>query len=142
MAPAKAVRFEVGEPLTKLKSLHYIPAKIEWNQEANVDTRFTNLINTTEDGALQVELRGRPLYGDKIELPSNFHGFVASKGGPSIGTGKDKGIRRLTAEFSDYTYWNWDRKPSKMDTHVKLQDWLELSQILHTPIEPEEKMEN
>lgn len=37
--------------------------------------------------------------------------------------------------FKEFTYWNYDKIPSKNDAFEKALDWMELSDVLHEPLE-------
>jgi len=82
---------------------------------------------------LQVEFRGRPLYGAPIEIPTNFHGLIGHRtdmeDSPPESDNQNKN-HRLVADFTEFTYWNWDKKPSANDTPAKLLDWLNVSEIV------------
>ncbi|ODN05700.1 hypothetical protein Ocin01_01007 [Orchesella cincta] len=129
----------ISEP--KEVVVHHVPFKVEFEGQANVDSKFTsNSVPAPSDSKVLInQFRGRPLQGQKFDLPKDYEGLVAldlkgttheTDDGPS----KDAEIS-LVNRFDTMTYWNWDRVPSGMDKHVKLLDWMELSNILHGPIE-------
>jgi len=122
--------------------VHHVPFKVEYEGPANVDVKFTGKSVTSGDSSVLInQFRGRPLHGEELKLPKNFEGVVASDlKGSSEDTTEDslssEGAEiSLVKKFDSMTYWNWDRLPSGMDKHVKLIDWLELSEVLHEPIQ-------
>jgi len=122
--------------------VHHVPFKVEYEGPANVDVKFTGKSVTSGDSSVLInQFRGRPLHGEELKLPKNFEGVVASDlKGSSEDTTEDSSSSEgaeisLVKKFDSMTYWNWDRLPSGMDKHVKLIDWLELSEVLHEPIQ-------
>ena len=76
---------------------------------------------------LRTEFRGRPFRGAPLELADGYKGIIAET---SLNTSQDDGSLFIRKEFSNLTYWNWDKTPSGMDTPVKLMDWLELANVV------------
>ncbi len=82
----------------------------------------------------QIEFRGRPLQGREVKIPGSYEGVVVtelkhnSKGLHDM-QAREKSLR-LTSQFDSFTYWNWDKPPSGMDSSVKLLDWLSISEIV------------
>lgn len=99
-----------------------------------VDSRtkrnFYGILRETKNAftAMEVHLRGRPLHGSNVTLPPNFRGFETTVANNHLKDEVPK-VHKLISEFSEFTYWNWDKNPSPMDSHVKLLDWLSASEI-------------
>ncbi|CAL8110632.1 unnamed protein product [Orchesella dallaii] len=129
-----------SKPVSKEVSVHHVPFKVEYEGQANVEAKFSsNSVPAPSDSKVLInQFRGRPLQGQKFDLPESYEGLVALdlKGSSQLAdeTSKDTEIS-LVNRFETMTYWNWDRVPSGMDKHVKLLDWMELSKILHEPAE-------
>jgi len=126
--------------------VQYLPFRVEFDGQANVLQSFTSLSKETElsDGenkVLRNQFRGRPLVGSEIKIPDSYTGVVVTDSKPRAqiqhDNDSDKNLNLLT-DFNAFTYWNWDQPPSAMDSPRKLMDMLELAQILHTPVEPED----
>jgi len=133
--------FELDKTITRI-NLHYIPAKIEANMDFDVEKKFSSRISKEDDGVLEMHFRGRPLSGRTIQLPSNFDGVIANSIQKAPGKDNSKENsgpqQRIVSDFTEYTYWNWDKKPTANDSHIRLLDWLKVSEVLHAPISAQE----
>jgi len=122
--------------------VHHVPFKVEYEGPAKVDIMFTgkSVTSSGDSKVLINQFRGRPLHGQELKLPKNFEGLVASdlkRSSSDIdeSTSSEGAEISLVKRFDSMTYWNWDKVPSGMDKHIKLLDWLELSEVLHEPIQ-------
>ncbi|XP_068147234.1 LOW QUALITY PROTEIN: ribonuclease H2 subunit C [Drosophila tropicalis] len=102
---------------SKQLSLHYLPAKIQGDGEANVEKCFNNYTRENPDygtGILTNSLRGYPLLGQQANVPSGLKGLVLQETEkPLIDTSERQ--LRLTGQFDEFTYWNYDKVPSNSD---------------------------
>nr|CAI5845592.1 unnamed protein product [Callosobruchus analis] len=115
---------------SKLQSM---PFKVHADCDAKVEQYFNNYIKTTEDSNLKSSFRGYPLMGKEVPVPDGYIGLVLHE---SIKPSTDKEERkfRITHTFSNITFWNWDRVPSKNDSMTKALEWIDIAEALHSPI--------
>lgn len=80
----------------------------------------TELAGETNQGSpiMTASFRGRPLQGRKLQVPSDYKGYLLIEG-------------RSKKEFNEFTYWNWDELPSNNDTVVKALNWINISKAIH-----------
>ncbi|XP_034102862.1 uncharacterized protein LOC132791517 [Drosophila nasuta] len=121
--------------------LHYLPAKIVGDGECtDVDKHFNNYTRDTPEfgkGILSNALRGYPLLGKRESVPKGYKGLVLQE------TDENQADRqlRLTGTFQDFTYWNYDKVPSKGDGYQQALVMLEVAEALAAPIS-EDALEN
>ncbi|XP_072746367.1 ribonuclease H2 subunit C [Anoplolepis gracilipes] len=112
--------------------LHLIPCKIHGDQAANVSSYLNPYIRKIDEEHYDCSFRGYPLQGKKVIVPAGYKGmtFMENKK-----TGAENKIRNLycTGTFSQFTYWNYDRIPSKNDPLVAALDWIDIAEALHSP---------
>merc|ERR1740137_293408 len=79
--------------------------------ETVIKERFTNFTTKDEDkNCLVNTLRGRPLEGKVVELPTGYTGLVVE--GNKVGLDMDRDrTMRVTSKFREMTYWNYDKVP-------------------------------
>ncbi|XP_043602737.1 ribonuclease H2 subunit C isoform X2 [Bombus pyrosoma] len=116
-----AIRLHMNHDLSEEKQsvLHLMPCKIYGDESANVSTYFTPYIREVDDK------------GKKITLPSGYKGitFVEHKK-PEV-----EHVERnlyFTGAFSHFTYWNYDKLPSKNDGLAAAMDWIDIAEALHS----------
>ncbi|KAH8300312.1 hypothetical protein KR044_012726 [Drosophila immigrans] len=107
--------------------LHYLPAKISGDGECtDVDKHFNNYTRESPDlgnGVLTNALRGYPLLGRRESVPKGYKGLVLQETDPNQA---DRQLR-LTGTFEDFTYWNYDKVPSKGDGYQQALVMLEVA---------------
>ncbi|XP_058805773.1 ribonuclease H2 subunit C [Phymastichus coffea] len=111
--------------------LHLMPCKIHSNDSANVNTYFKPHIKSIDDKYLQSTFRGYPLYGTKIEVPKQYTG-VTFYGHNKPEIDKMEQNMYATATFTKFTYWNYDKMPTKNDTLISALDWIDIAEALHS----------
>ncbi|XP_033191794.1 ribonuclease H2 subunit C [Bombus vancouverensis nearcticus] len=128
-----AIRLHMNHDLSEEKQsvLHLMPCKIYGDESANVSTYFTPYIREVDDKVYNSSFRGYPLQGKKITLPSGYKGitFVEHKK-PEV-----EHVERnlyFTGAFSHFTYWNYDKLPSKNDSLAAVMDWIDIAEALHS----------
>ncbi|XP_076176414.1 ribonuclease H2 subunit C isoform X2 [Ptiloglossa arizonensis] len=106
-----AIRLHMKHDLSEAKEniLHLMPCKIHGDESANVSSYFTPYIRKIDDEHYNSSFRGYPLQGKKITIPSGYKGT-----------------------FSYFTYWNYDKLPSKNDALVAAIDWIDIAEALHS----------
>lgn len=67
---------------------------------------------------MTASFRGRPLQGRKVQVPSDYRGYLLSGG-------------HSTKEFDEFSYWNWDELPNNNDAVVKALGWINISKAIH-----------
>ncbi|CAL7936616.1 unnamed protein product [Xylocopa violacea] len=128
-----AIHLHVNHDLAEEKEsvLHLMPCKIYGNESANVSSFFTPYIRKTDDAHYTCSFRGHPLQGKKIILPSGYKGvtFLEHKK-PEV----ENVERNLysTGTFSHFTYWNYDKLPTKNDALAAAMDWIDIAEALHS----------
>ena len=126
----------------KTHELQFIPADIRHNGPAEIQTYFGNFIvdksqhSTDKDqtGHLEATLRGRPLDGEVLKMPEGFKAVVFQAGGEvSLGgdsTEKTETMRAIK-KLDEFTYWNYDKKPSGEDKFRQALQFVDLAKVMH-----------
>ncbi|XP_030749099.1 ribonuclease H2 subunit C [Sitophilus oryzae] len=112
-----------------------IPFKILADCDTPVSKYFEPYIKS-ENEILKGSFRGYPLKGKKIDIPEGYVGLVVHE---SIRPTNEKDDRKFYVinKFNEFTYWNWDKIPSKNDNFLKAMDWIDIAEVLHSPITEE-----
>ncbi|KAI8039812.1 hypothetical protein M5D96_007236 [Drosophila gunungcola] len=107
-----------GKNLAKSKSvnLHYLPAKIDGDGEANVEEYFNNYTREATD-----------------LVPEGYRGLVIQETEKPINESSDRQLR-LTGVFEEFTYWNYDKVPSNGDTYRQALLLADVADALSKPI--------
>ncbi|GAB1865787.1 Ribonuclease H2 subunit C [Camponotus japonicus] len=111
--------------------LHLMPCKIHGDQAANVSSYFESSIRKIDEEHYDCSFRGYPLQGKKVIVPAGYKGIMFME---NKKTDAENKIRNLycTGTFSQFTYWNYDRIPSKNDSLVAALDWIDIAEVLHS----------
>ncbi|XP_057661801.1 uncharacterized protein LOC130897150 isoform X2 [Diorhabda carinulata] len=82
---------------------------------------------------LHASFRGYPLSGKIIDLPDGYVGIVLHE---SLRPETDKCERKfhVTNKFLKITHWNWDKEPSDNDIITQALQWVDIAEVLHSPI--------
>lgn len=117
--------------------LHYLPAKIGGDGECtDVNKYFNNYTREAPEygnGVLTNALRGYPLLGKRETLPKGYKGVVLQETDPHL---EDRQLR-LTGTFQEFTYWNYDKVPSKSDGYQQALLMLEVAEAFAAPVSEE-----
>ncbi|XP_058465990.1 ribonuclease H2 subunit C [Malaya genurostris] len=124
---------DVDTSFSNPPKLHYIPATIRGDGPAKVDQYFESYTEQLEDETLVNSLRGFPLRGKQINLPIGYSGLIFQETQKPLSSEEDRNFS-FGGAFKRFTYWNYDKIPSKNDPFVKALDWMELAEALHEPI--------
>ncbi|XP_049959746.1 uncharacterized protein LOC126479488 [Schistocerca serialis cubense] len=112
--------------------VQYIPCYIAKNGTANVSKYFEPYVKTdANENVLRASFRGRPLVGDKLELPKQYSGIVMQEQKQPL-TESTERTAHVTHAFKSIVYWNWAKQPSKNDAFVSMLDWIDIAEVLHT----------
>ncbi|XP_017027603.1 ribonuclease H2 subunit C [Drosophila kikkawai] len=127
-----------GKNLAKSKSLdlHYLPAKVDGDGEANVEEYFNNYTREAAEfgtGVLTNALRGYPLMGERLKVPEGYRGLVLQETDKPLSESSDRQLR-LTGVFDEFTYWNYDKVPSNGDAYRQALVMADVAQALSQPI--------
>ncbi|XP_065089848.1 uncharacterized protein LOC135711032 [Ochlerotatus camptorhynchus] len=128
---------DVEVSLRNSAKIHYIPATIHGDGPAKVEQYFECYTDVLDDKTLVNALRGFPLRGKHFTLPTGFNGVIFQETKKPLSTDEDRNFS-FAGAFKEFTYWNFDKIPSKNDAFVKALDWMELSQVLHEPLATDE----
>uniref|UniRef100_A0A182MP76 Uncharacterized protein n=1 Tax=Anopheles culicifacies TaxID=139723 RepID=A0A182MP76_9DIPT len=123
---SKDVKSSLKNPI----NLQYIPATINGDGPANLEQFFTPYTETQPDGTLRNALRGYPLQGKVSTLPEGYTGVMFQETKKPLSADDDRTLT-FAGAFRDFTYWNYDRNPSRNDPLAKALTWLQLSEVLH-----------
>ncbi|XP_017079118.1 uncharacterized protein LOC108113127 [Drosophila eugracilis] len=121
---------------SKHLDLHYLPAKIDGDGEANVEQYFNNYTKEATDfgsGILTNALRGYPLMGEQLKVPAGFRGLVLQETSKPISESSDRQLR-LTGAFEEFTYWNYDKVPSNGDAFRQAILLVDVAKALSQPV--------
>lgn len=64
-----------------------------------------------------------------MNVPEGYTGLVLREAQPSVEPEGGKVMKGL-ALFDQFTYWNWDRQPSRSDKYQQALDWLEVANVI------------
>lgn len=78
---------------------------------------------------LTARLRGFPLKGSRMKVPEGYSGVVL-KEAQAVEAGDGGRVVRGVARFDTFTFWNWDRQPSRSDKYQQALDWLEVASVV------------
>lgn len=76
-------------------------------------------------------LRGYPLKGTSVDLPENIQGIVLREEEKLQVDNADR-VLKFGGKFSSFTYWNYDKNPSKNDAYQKSLHWIKVSDAVRT----------
>lgn len=115
--------------------LHFIPAKVNKDSAADVEKYFDQFTDKSSTGdVLNNSLRGRPIVGAKMNVPDGWQGVVYVERKRPLNDDADR-VFQQKATFDSFTYWNYDKNPSRNDAFAQALQWLEISDVLHAPEE-------
>lgn len=134
----KLKQSDVEASLKDQAKIHYIPATIRGDGPAKVEQYFEGYTEEQEDKILLNALRGFPLRGKHFSLPEGFSGIIFQETQKPLSADEERNFS-FAGAFKQFTYWNYDKIPSKNDPLEKALDWIELSHMLHDPLSIEEK---
>ncbi|XP_055533276.1 uncharacterized protein LOC129723227 [Wyeomyia smithii] len=128
---------DVEASLRNPPNIHYIPATIRGDGPAKVHQYFNSYTEELEDETLVNALRGYPLRGKHLNLPDGYSGIILQETQKPLSEHEE---RKFTfgGAFKQFTYWNYDKIPSRNDPLVKALDWIKVSQVLHEPLDADE----
>ncbi|XP_015123723.1 ribonuclease H2 subunit C [Diachasma alloeum] len=132
-----SIHLEIKKEHTEMKEdtvLQSIPCKIYGDTPANVSAFFTSYIKKTDDKHYDASFRGHPLHGKVISVPEGYKGLILYE---QKKPANPKEARKFvsTGGFSKFTYWNFDKLPSKNDAIVLALDWIDIAEAVHAPEE-------
>lgn len=109
-----------------------MPFKILADCDAKVSNYFDKYVKCDEN-SLKASFRGYPLKGNKIKVPYDYVGLMLHE---TIKPCREKDDRKfyVIGEFSEITYWNWDKLPTPNDSFAQALQWIDIAEVLHNPI--------
>ncbi|CAH0698186.1 unnamed protein product [Spodoptera exigua] len=111
------------------QTTHYIPCKIDSDGPANVEKYFVPYI-VDKDGELTASFRGHSLDGKKMTLPEGYRAVTVTETKRPLAEDAERKFL-VTGGFKEFTYWNWDQKPTKNDRMERAFDWIDISDAIH-----------
>ncbi|XP_043253222.1 ribonuclease H2 subunit C [Colletes latitarsis] len=128
-----AIRLHMKHDLSEAKEnvLHLMPCKIHGDESANVSSYFTPYIRKIDDEHYNSSFRGYPLQGKKITIPSGYKGITFLEHKKPEMENMERNLYS-TGTFSYFTYWNYDKLPSKNDALAAAIDWIDIAEALHS----------
>lgn len=75
-------------------------------------------------------LRGYPLAGAKIQVPEGYTGVVVRETRPGLSMEEENRIMKAVCQFNSFTYWNWDRHPSRSDPYQQAMNWTAIADVV------------
>lgn len=125
MSEEVKIQLSKDKPQVLVQSL---PCKIHYNGNAKVKEYFETTIEK-KDGELTANLRGRPLRGVEINLPEGINGYILNDNWKTI------------KNFKTIQNWVLDKDPKDELVMNGILNWMELSDVIHKPIEIIEQVE-
>lgn len=112
--------------------LHFMPCKIHGDEAANVSSFFKPYVRRVDEEYYECSFRGYPLQGKKVAVPAEYKGMIFMENKKADVENKERNLY-CTGTFSQFTYWNYDRIPSKNDAFAAALDWVDIAKVLHSP---------
>ena len=78
---------------------------------------------------LKSSFRGFPLQGKKIPVPKGYTGVTFYEYKKPETEGAERNIY-ATGTFTEFTYWNYDKLPSKNDPFMSALDWIDIAEAV------------
>lgn len=78
-------------------------------------------------------IRGYPLKGCKFKVLNNFTGVIFQETQRPLSDDINR-IFKVSNVFNNFTYWNYDKNPSKNDALQKASDWIDISNAVYNII--------
>ncbi|KAH0955461.1 hypothetical protein HN011_007806 [Eciton burchellii] len=116
----------------KESELHFMPCKIQGDEPAKVSSFFKPYIHKIDEEYYHASFRGYPLQGKKVIIPTEYKGMMFIENKKSDIENKDRHLYNA-GTFSQFTYWNYDKIPSKNDALAAALDWIDIAEALHSP---------
>ncbi|XP_071541168.1 ribonuclease H2 subunit C [Panulirus ornatus] len=114
--------------------IHYVPCNIKYNGDAAVGKFFTSYIKEETNGegekGLTGTYRGYPFIGKEMKVPDGYTGVILKETRPNLNSDEDRTMRGV-CQFQAFTFWNWDREPSRGDKYQQAMDWAEIATVIH-----------
>lgn len=128
-----AIRLHMKHDLSKQEEsvLHLMPCKICGDEPAKVADFFTPFIRKIDDEHYTSSFRGHPIQGKRITLPSGYKGLTFRERHKPDRENVERNFY-ATGTFSGFTYWNYDKLPSRNDAVVTAMDWIDIAEALHS----------
>lgn len=127
-----SITIEINNKLLNTKenqlNLHYLPAKIQGDGQANVEKYFDPYTHK-EYGFLSNALRGYPLQGEVLKVPEGYKGIVVQETRKPLDEQADRTLR-VKGTFEEFTYWNYDKIPSLSDGYKQALQILNLTEVV------------
>lgn len=117
--------------------IHFIPCEIQHNSQANVDKYFESTVKQDEEEKMTASLRGRPLHGQVMNVPSGYTGLLVEETRKAVTEDEEREIT-ATQSFRSFNYWNLDRSPSELDKLPQALKWIDIAKVLHRPIDEDD----
>ncbi|XP_043477755.1 ribonuclease H2 subunit C [Leptopilina heterotoma] len=132
------MHFNKEEIPEKESVLHLMPCKIHGDESAKVSSYFEPYIRQENDECLQATFRGYLLQGKKVTVPKGYSGITFFEYKKPDTENTERNIYS-NGKFSEFTYWNYDKIPSKNDALVAALDWIDIAEALHVPEKSDDK---
>lgn len=78
---------------------------------------------------LKSSFRGYPLQGKKISVPKGYTGMTFFEYKKPETDEAERNIY-ATGSFTEFTYWNYDKIPSKNDAFISALDWIDIAEAV------------
>lgn len=79
--------------------------------------------------ALSTSFRGYPLDGKKVVVPKGYTGVILHETIKPTTNREDRKFYTMH-KFDSFTYWNWDKEPSKNDVVLQALDWIDVAEVV------------
>lgn len=118
------------------KLAHFVPAAIEGEGKINIEQHFDLYTRHRKDGLLSNALRGRPLVGERISLPtSSGRAFILQKNSSECDNASDlKRHFQSVGVLSELTYWSYDGSKENMKNFKNILEFPYIAQVVSESI--------
>lgn len=112
-------------------NVHFIPASIEGEGKINIKEHFDLYTRTSQNQSLSNALRGHPLVGEKVTLPTTMQTFILQEqmveGSSSLEMARKFQSRGTLSEFN---YWTYDNSNECRQHFQELLDFPQIAQVV------------
>ncbi|XP_014090291.1 uncharacterized protein [Bactrocera oleae] len=112
--------------------VHYLPAKIDGDGRTDVSNYFSSYTRVGQGNLLANAIRGFPLNGEIVEVPTTHSSYVLQETEFS-NTEKSRNIY-VTGSFNNFYYWNYDKMPSNADAYKQALHLFNISKEFSEPV--------
>lgn len=121
---------KVEKELQQDINVHFIPAAIEGKGKINIEKHFNLYTRTDKNLVLTNALRGHPLVGEKVTLPTTSQTFILQE---QMAERNSIDLRRQFQSIntiSQFTYWSYDNNKENLQNFKDVLDFPQIAEVV------------